>query len=90
MQNGGTGCPRVISMQNVYYKLVFRPSGFVSEFYDLQKDPMEESNLWWSQDAEVQAVKSAMLFNLTSWLVETSDVVPILLDPRQLPPQAPV
>lgn len=88
MANNGTGCPRVVAMMNVYYKLVKRPNGYVSEFYDLTKDPKTLNNLWNTNDTNYQSIKYQMLQNLTDWYLLTSDITPILLDPRNLPPQA--
>eukprot|EP00483_Globobulimina_turgida_P000856 UN00857 len=88
MSDDGNGSPRWVTLRNVYYKLVFRPLG-ISEFYDLQKDPRQLTNLWNSNDDKYQNIKMELMTNLTAWFVQTADVTPILMDPRGVPKQEP-
>lgn len=90
MSDNGNGSPRCVMIRNVFYKLVFRPLG-ISEFYDLKNDPKQLNNLFYNQSIsnDLQIIKQNMLFNLTSWYVQTADVTPILMDPRGVPHQVP-
>ena len=87
--NNGTGCPRSVMIRNLEYKIVYRKSGFVSEFYDIGNDPTETHNLWNTKDATLLNIKSELLMNLTQWYLETADLVPILTDPRGFPGPSP-
>ena len=82
MSNNGTGSPKCVSMQNLDYKLVFRPDD-VSEFYDLKKDPRQINNLWNNQS--YSSIQSQFFYNLTWWLLKYGDTTPILTDSRSDP-----
>ena len=87
--NNGTGCPRSVAIKNMNYKIVFRKKPFISEFYDLSIDSIESNNLWNTSNITLINIKSDLLNNLTEWYLHTSDVVPILVDPRGFPPSQP-
>eukprot|EP01084_Bolivina_argentea_P016630 31102_1 len=89
VMNNGTGCPRSVMIRNLNYKIVYRKKPFISEFYDVINDPIEKNNLWDTTDANLLMIKSELLMNLTSWYLETADLVPILTDPRGFPPPSP-
>lgn len=92
-QFNGTGCPRVVSIQNVNYKLVYRGTdGWdISEFYDIKNDPQELNNLFYNNSIPQKLIdaKMALMSNLTNWYLLTADITPILTDPRGLPPAGP-
>eukprot|EP00483_Globobulimina_turgida_P003646 UN03652 len=89
IMNNGTGCPRSVMIRNLNYKIVYRKKPFVCEFYDVVNDPTETKNLWDTSDANLMSIKSELLMNLTTWYLETADLVPILTDPRGFPPPSP-
>jgi len=88
-----TGCPRVVAVRNVNYKLVYRGiDGYdISEFYDLQNDPKQMNNLFYNDSISQQLkdAKNRLMANLTNWYLLTADITPILTDPRGLPKAAP-
>ena len=85
----GSGSPRCTSIQNYYYKLVYRPLG-VTEFYDLKKDPNTLNNIYGSsQQNDYNNVINTMIMELLQWFVLTGDVTPMLMDPRGMPPYIP-
>ena len=87
--NTGTGCPRSVMIRNLNYKIAYRAQPFVSEFYDVVADPMEAKNLWNTNDANLIGIKNELMMNLTTWYLQTADLVPILTDPRGLAPPSP-
>lgn len=92
-QFNGTGCPRVVAIRNVNYKIVYRgTNGYdISEFYDLKNDPKELNNLFYNDSISQQLkdAKNRLMSNLTNWYLLTADITPILTDPRGLPPAGP-
>ena len=85
-ENGdGTGSPRCTSIQNYYYKLVYRALG-VTEFYDLTKDPNTLNNIYGtSEQSTYNDIINEMFMNLLQFYQITGDVTPILMDPRGTP-----
>lgn len=82
MSDEGTGSPRWIMMRNLTHKLVYRARG-ESELYDYAADPRELTNLFHQED--YKALRESMTSSLLDWLVETSDVTPKHMDPRNTP-----
>ena len=69
---------RSIMVRTLEYKLVLRTDvtkeEHDGELYNLQDDPRETNNLYYSQDADVQAVKGSLKDKIFYWLFQTSDV----------------
>ena len=75
--------PRVVMIRNTTVKLVFRANG-VSELFDMVNDPRELAN---KHGAPEYARQQADLYaKLLDWYVVTTDVTPLTVDPRGLPP----
>ena len=71
-------------LRNRTLKFVFRGQGeYISELYDLEKDPRELSNVF--GDPEYAAAVREMKEHMMSWLLETGDVPPLRVDPRGVP-----
>ena len=82
--SGCHGSPRVVMMANRTIKLVFRAHG-VSELFDRVADPRELNNV---HDVPAYAELQADLYaKLLDWYIVTTDVTPLTVDPRGLPPQ---
>ena len=77
-----THCSRAVMLRNATAKLVLRAQG-VSELYDFTADRAELRNLF--NNASFAPLKAALLADLTTWLLETSDVTPNAEDFRGLP-----
>ena len=81
-----TGChgsPRVVMIANRTIKLVFRAHG-VAELFDRVADPRELTNV---HGAPAYAALQAELYaKLLDWYIVTTDVTPLTMDPRGLPP----
>jgi choline-sulfatase len=73
---------RTTMIRNLQYKLVIR-SNHQDELYDMQKDPLELTNL--NSDENYQQIKENLKSHLLDWYVATSDVVPFKRDDRSLP-----
>ena len=69
-------------LRNATAKLVLRAQG-VSELYDFTADRAELRNLF--NNASFAPLKAGLLADLTTWLLETSDVTPNAEDFRGLP-----
>jgi len=80
-------CTRAIMMRNATAKLVFRPAPGTSELYDLRADAAEQHNLFGAAGAA--ALQGEMQQGMLAWLTQTSDVTPVLEDPRDDPPTPP-
>ena len=65
------------------YKYVHRVSG-EHEFYDLERDPLEEENIYGRQDLAQETARLRMA--LLGWYQTTCDVVPRQYD-RRVPPE---
>jgi arylsulfatase A-like enzyme len=72
---------RATMLRTGHHKLVYRPTG-VTELYDLQADPRELRNL--ASDPAWAGLRQALEAEMLHWLVQTSDVVPYEIDPREL------
>jgi hypothetical protein len=75
-------------MRNATAKLVFRPAPGTSELYDLRADAAEQHNLFGAAGAAA-ALQGEMQQGMLAWLTQTSDVTPVLEDPRDDPPTPP-
>lgn len=73
---------RTVSVQTLTHKLVHRPED-ESELYDLRIDPQELCNRF--NDPEMAAIQQKLMQRLTDWLIETSDITPDTVFPRQGP-----
>lgn len=72
---------RAAMLRTNSHKLVYRPAG-TNELYDLQADPLELNNLAFEPGyAELRRSLETQMLN---WLIQTSDVVPFDVDPREL------
>ena len=76
-------CTRALMIRNETMKLVYRCAPAASELYDLSQDPRELQNLWGvPQYASVQV---QMQLAMLDWLAATSDITPLIEDPRGVP-----
>jgi len=82
MSDNGNGSPKWIMRRNLTHKLVYRPRG-ESELYDYTTDPRELSNLW--DEPAYKSLRQELLGGMMEWLVQTSDVTPVHIDPRTTP-----
>jgi arylsulfatase A-like enzyme len=65
------------------HKLIYRATD-TSELYDLVEDPRELHNRY--ADPALQAIRQQLSTALLDWYQRTSDVTPMIEDPRGLPP----
>ncbi len=81
-------CPKSVCrstmIRTLEYKLIKRPQG-VSELYDLRTDSQELCNLY--ENPKYTDIKRELEERLLNWYIHTSDVVPLDIDKRGLPPQ---
>lgn len=73
---------RVVAMRTATHRFVYRPTG-MCELYDLEADPQELDNRY--GDPACAEVQRSLEARMMRWLVQTSDVTPVEMDPRGLP-----
>ncbi len=78
-QNDPLSVCRTVMIRSLKYKLIRRTED-ASEFYDLEKDPMELHNQY--ESSEYKSIIYDMEQNLLQWYLKTSDTIPINDDPR--------
>jgi arylsulfatase A-like enzyme len=79
-RNEGPEHTKAIMCRTTRYKYVYRHYE-IDELYDLETDPMELENR--IHDPALAPVAAAMQARIFRWLVETSDVVPLVEDARE-------
>ena len=70
---------RAVMMRTTAHKLIVRPGG-QSEFYELEKDPLELYNKY--EDSSKKDVIGKMEKQLLDWYIHTSDTVPFVRQSR--------
>lgn len=73
---------RNVAMRTANHRLVYRPTG-QNELYDHASDPQELHNRY--GDPALHATQQDLQTRLLDWLIQTSDVTPQEMDPRELP-----
>lgn len=74
---------RATMIRTQTHKLIYRAAD-TSELYDLVEDPRELHNRY--ADPALQAIRQQLSTALLDWYQRTSDVTPMIEDPRGLPP----
>ena len=78
-------CTHAVMVRNATVKMVYRRAPGASELYDLTSDPQELQNQF--GNARYAAAQAEMTADLLDWLVDTSDITPLIEDDRGPPPK---